>query len=270
MTVQPIHTGLIPIAEQSLFRLLDRHVSAIEEGTVLAITSKLVAGCEGRFFRCETVDKQTLIEREADKFLPPDSNRHGVALTMKANRLIPSAGIDESNADGHYILWPDEPQRAANAVRSYLRDRFSLRHVGVLITDSTTAPLRCGVTGVALAHSGFLALNDYVGEQDVFGRPLRMTKVNVADALAAAAVLVMGEGNEQTPLAVLSDLPFVTFQDHDPSVAELAALRIQPEDDLYAPLLQAVNWQCGGNLRHAHQCNAESVWTPAEVPSRAR
>jgi len=49
--------------------------------------------------------------------------------------------------------------------------------------------------------------------------------VNVADALAAAAVLLMGEGKEQTPLAVLTDLPFVTFQDHNPSPAELAALK---------------------------------------------
>lgn len=270
MTVQPIPTGLIPIAEQSLFRLLDRHVSAMEERTVLAITSKLVAICQGLFFRCDTTDKQALIESEADAFLPPDSNRHGVTLTMKDGRLIPSAGIDESNADGHFILWPADPQSVANVVRAYLRDRFSLRYVGVLITDSTTAPLRCGVTGVALVHSGFLALNDYIGRQDVFGRELRMTKVNVADALAAAAVLVMGEGNERTPLAVLADLPFVTFQDRDPSPAELAALRIQPEDDLYAPLLQAVNWKRAAKASPANDRQAESDWALAEISSLTR
>ncbi|HSV99010.1 MAG TPA: coenzyme F420-0:L-glutamate ligase [Sedimentisphaerales bacterium] len=244
--------------EQSLFRLLDRHVNAMDEGTVLAVTSKLVALCQGRFFRTDAVDKQTLIEREADVFLPPQWNRHHVVLTITGRRLIPSAGIDESNGDGHYLLWPERPQCVANAVRAYLRDRFSLRDVGVLITDSTTAPLRCGVNGMALAHSGFLALNDYVGAEDVFGRPLRLTKVNVAEALAAAAVLVMGEGNEQTPLSVITELPFVTFQDRNPTEAELEALRIQPEDDLYAPLLQAVRWRAGRNAKQREAGNAQS------------
>lgn len=108
-----------------------------------------MAICQGQFVRCSAADKQVLIESEADSFLPPESNRHHVALTITSRRLIPSAGIDESNADGHYILWPSDPQCRANAVRSYLRDRFSRRRrVGVIITDSTTAPLRCGVTGL--------------------------------------------------------------------------------------------------------------------------
>jgi dihydrofolate synthase / folylpolyglutamate synthase len=115
----------------------------------------------------------------------------------------------------------------------------------VVVTDSRTTPLRLGVTGVALAHSGFRALNDYVGKQDLFGRALRMTKVNVMDALATSAVLVMGEGSESTPMAVIDELPFVTFQPRAPSAAELSELRIALEDDLYAPLLTRVEWQRG-------------------------
>jgi F420-0:gamma-glutamyl ligase len=64
MTVQPIHTGLIPIAEQSLFRLLDQHLPALEERTVLAITSKLVAICQGLFFRCDDSTEGWLGERQ--------------------------------------------------------------------------------------------------------------------------------------------------------------------------------------------------------------
>lgn len=263
MIVRPIQTGRIQLVEQSLFRLLDRHVGAMDEGTVLAITSKLVALCQGRFFRTDAVDKQTLIEQEADAFLPPQWNRHHIVLSITRRRLIPSAGIDESNGDGHYLLWPERPQCVANALRAYLRNRFSLRDVGVLITDSTTAPLRCGVNGMALAHSGFLALNDYVGAEDVFGRPLRLTKANVAEALAVAAVLVMGEGNEQTPLALITELPFVTFQNCNPTEAELESLRIQPEDDLYAPLLQAVKWRAGHNAKRTEAGNAQSGCVPA-------
>ena len=271
MTIHPIKTERIPIGRQNLFRLLDGYVAALEEQTVLVITSKLVAICQGRFVRCNAADKQALIESEADSFLPPDSNRHHVTLTITSRRLIPSAGIDESNADGHYILWPSDPQGAANAIRSYLRDRVSRRQVGVIITDSTTAPLRCGVTGMALAHSGFLALNDYVGAKDVFCRPLRMTKANVADALAAAAVLVMGEGNERTPLALITELPFVTFQNRDPSEAELEALRIKPEDDLYAPLLQGVSWRLGAKARRIEKRSAEAdCLSSANISSHPR
>lgn len=73
-----------------------------------------------------------------------------------------------------------------------------------------------------------------------------MTQANVRDALGAAAVLVMGEGNEQTPLAIIEDLPFVTFQDRDPTEEELVALWISIADDLYAPLLMRAPWQAGG------------------------
>jgi F420-0:gamma-glutamyl ligase len=98
---------------------------------------------------------------------------------------------------------------------------------------------------MALAYSGFRALNNYVGTVDLFGRPLRTTHVNVVDALAAAAVLVMGEGNEQTPLAVVRDLPFVTFQDRDPSEEELQQLQIALQDDLYGPLFTHIPWHRG-------------------------
>jgi F420-0:gamma-glutamyl ligase len=96
------------------------------------------------------------------------------------------------------------------------------------ITDSKTAPLRVGVTGVALAYSGFQALNDYVGTKDLFGRALRMIKVNVVDALAA-----------------VEELPFVTFQEREPSPAEVQQLRIAVEDDIYGPLLTSVQWHKG-------------------------
>jgi F420-0:gamma-glutamyl ligase len=84
-----------------------------------------------------------------------------------------------------------------------------------------------------------------VGTKDLFGRALRMTQMNVVDALATAAVLVMSEGSEQTPLAVVGELPFVTLQERDPSPAEMQQLQITVEDDLYGPLLTSVRWHKG-------------------------
>jgi putative folate metabolism gamma-glutamate ligase len=245
MQVRAMKTHKITRKDQDLFAILDAYVPAFEERAVLAITSKIVAICQGRVVKIGDVEKQALIAQEADCFLPPGSNKYNMILTITHGLLIPAAGIDESNGDGYYILWPHNPQQTANDVCAYLRRRFARTHVGVIITDSKTTPLRVGVTGVSLASSGFQALNDYVGEMDCFGRPLRMTRVNVVDALATAAVLVMGEGSEQTPLAVVSDLPFVTFQDRDPSAEEVRQLQMAIADDLYGPLLTSVQWHKG-------------------------
>lgn len=244
MRVQPIKTHPIVPSERDLLALLDRYVTALPERSVLAITSKIVALCEGRVRPIAGVDKRALIIEEAERYLEPDA-RYNVSLTLKHDMLIATAGIDESNTDGHYVLWPSDSQRTADVVREHLTRRFGRSELGVVITDSRTTPLRLGVTGVALAHSGFRALNDYVGTKDLFGRSLRMTKVNVMDALATSAVLVMGEGNESTPMAVLEELPFVTFQARSPTPAELQELRIALEDDLYAPLLTRVDWLPG-------------------------
>ncbi len=248
MIVHTIQTHKISIDERNLFTLLDTYLPTFAAGSILAITSKIVAICQGRAILISGTDKQALIEQEAEFFLAPTLNPANVTLTIKHGRLIPNAGIDASNGDEHYILWPHAPQQVANAVRAYLQQRFGSTQIGVLITDSNVTPLRLGVTGVAVAHSGFLGLNDYVGAPDLFGRPLRMTRANVMEALASAAVLAMGEGSEQTPLAVISDLPFVTFQTREPTPEELAQLHIPLTEDLFGPLLTAVPWQQGGTI----------------------
>lgn len=246
MRVDPIQTERITLDQRNLPELIDAFLPKLAENSVLAITSKIVAICQGRIVRSDKVDRQQLVEAESDRFLPPTASRYGVTLSIKDNLLTPNAGIDESNGDGFYILWPQNPQKVANSVRQQLCQRFSLQHVGVILTDSSPVPLRWGVNGVVVAHSGFAALNDYIGKPDLFGRPLRMTTVNVANALAVAAVLVMGEGDESTPMAMISELPFVKFQKRNPTKKELESLRIDPADDLYAPLLTSVDWQSGG------------------------
>lgn len=249
MHVESIRTHAITTADHDLLAILDAYLPPLEEGSVVAITSKIVAICEGRVVPAHAAEKQALVEREAEWFLPQTSSRYNVSLTLKRGLLIAAAGIDASNAAGHYVLWPSDPQATANAARAHLARRSGLSRLGVIITDSKTTPLRWGVTGAAIAHSGFRAVNDLIGEPDIFGRPLEMTRVHVADGLAGAAVLVMGEAAEQTPLAVITTLPFVSFQDRDPTADELQQLRIAAEDDLYAPLLRAVPWRRGGHAR---------------------
>ena len=247
MIVDPVHTRRVSAGELSLHELLDESIAGLEPDSVVAITSKVVALCEGRVVAPEAIEKMDLVRRESQRYLPPSSSRYHVALTIKGNTLIPSAGIDESNGGGKLVLWPADPQAAANAAWLHLSSRFETTRLGVIITDSTTSPLRMGVCGIPIAHAGFRAVNDFVGTDDLFGRPLAMTRSNVAAGLAAASVTVMGEAAEQTPLAVIRDVPFVVFQDRVPTQEELDDLVIHPEDDLYAPLLQAAPWQRGGD-----------------------
>ena len=243
MYVTAIVTPVVRPSTWDLFDLIAKHVPTFAEGSVLAVTSKVVSLCEGNVIPVGEGDKDKIIESEADLFLPRTGSKYNVYLTIKGNMLAPSAGVDESNTDGHYVMWPKDPQASANQCWTFVRDRFKVRAAGVVITDSTSMPLRRGVTGRCIAYCGFAGINSKIGEPDLFGRKLRMTKVNVADALAASAVLCMGEANEQTPLALIQDLPFVSFSDSPPSQDELAELRIDIEDDLYAELLRNAKWR---------------------------
>lgn len=245
MRVHAIHTDPIVANQGSIATVLDTYVHTVTEGSIVAITSKIISLCEGRVVPVEGTDKNRLIEQEADYFLPPETNKYGFYITIKNNTIIANAGIDESNGNGYYILWPGDPQASANAIREYFIKRFQLKAVGVLIVDSHVRALRWGTVGTALAHSGFLALRNYIGTPDIFGRKLKVTYASVYEALAGASVVVMGEGNEQTPIALITDVPFVEFVDHHPTQEELDKLSITVEEDVFAPFLLSANWQKG-------------------------
>ncbi len=243
MIVRPIRTHKITAKDKDIFKILDRYVTSFKNNSILAITSKIISICEGSIISTDYANKDKLITDNASHYLERGKSKYNVMLTITDDNLVPSAGIDESNGFGNYILRPKNPQKTANSIREYLRKRFKRKHVGVLITDSRTTPLRWGTTGMMIANSGFEALNDFIGKPDLFGRKLIMTKVGIADGLSASAVLVMGEGNEQQPLVVIENTPFVKFQERNPTSKELRDLRIAIKDDLYAPILTKADWK---------------------------
>ncbi|MDR0406618.1 MAG: coenzyme F420-0:L-glutamate ligase [Holosporales bacterium] len=234
--------------KEDLLALLDRYVPPLAERNVVAITSKVVALCQGRVVEKNLkIRKEDLIKREADWFIEQELSRpNAISITIKEGIFIASAGIDESNAQEYYILWPYHPQQAAAAIWAHLRRRDHLKDLGVILTDSQTRPLRWGVTGVGIAWCGFHPLWDCRGAPDIWGYALRVTTVNVLDGLAAAAVLMMGESAEQTPITVIRDAPYMRFLNTPPTEEETQTLRITLQEDLYAPLLEHASWQQGG------------------------
>lgn len=209
------------------------------EGKILAVTSKIVSVCENQIVRRENIKKADLILRQADRDLGEIG--YGSRLTVKENLLLASAGVDESNSESDdFICLPENPKQSAHQLWQEIAKSFQLHSFGIIITDSRTSPLRLGTTGVSLSHWGFNGLVDRVGHPDLFGRPLQLTKINIVDALAAAAVLVMGESNEQTPLALISDLPEGQMTFHE--TTDLDEMRVKMVDgefpsDLYWPFL---------------------------------
>ena len=244
----PIKTHRITVDDNDLIKILDKYLIIFPEKSILAITSKIVSITEGRSVKIGGVDKDELIRRESQFYLPREQNPYNVSITIARNMLAATAGIDESNANGYYILWPKDPQKTVDEVRAYLKNRFHLKDVGVIITDSKTSPLRWGVTSIALAYSGFNPLKDYIGKKDLFGRKFEFEKLSIVDSLAGAASVVMGEGAEQTPMAIISDLPFVEFQDRNPTAKELKELCISIDEDLYGPFLKNMKWKKGKGL----------------------
>lgn len=245
MRVTAYKTDKITVGSHQLFAVLDANLPPLAEESVVAVASKIVALCEERAVPITGNDKDELIAQEAQRYLPRSASKYDVSFTITRNTLVPTAGIDESNADGYYVLWPEDLQASANAIREYLMQKHGVHRLGVVITDSATRPLEWGTTGTAIAYSGFVPLKSYIGSDDLFGRKLEYHTASIANGLAASATLLMGEGAEQTPLAVIEDIPFVVFQDHVPTQVELAALVIEPTDDLYWPLLSTAPWLPG-------------------------
>jgi coenzyme F420-0:L-glutamate ligase/coenzyme F420-1:gamma-L-glutamate ligase len=137
-----------------------------------------------------------------------------VIVEHRLGFICANAGIDHSNVAGEgnkdeewVLLLPEDPDAAASEIRSCLESYAHVR-LGVLIIDSHGRAWRLGTVGTAIGLSGVPALADLRGWQDLFGYNLRITQVGVADELAAAASLVMGQAAEGTPVVHVRGFPY--------------------------------------------------------------
>ncbi|HUD02737.1 MAG TPA: coenzyme F420-0:L-glutamate ligase [Candidatus Paceibacterota bacterium] len=232
----PIKTRTLFPPKDDLFAVFDESLVDVQEGDIVLVTSKVLAIHQGRCVPiADVASKDELIKQEAEKYI--DRSRvpgNYAVLTLKHHTLIASAGIDESNANGHYILWPENIDEATKEICRYLRKKHNVKNLGVILTDSHTIPMRWGVLGISISHYGFEPLADLRGTHDLFGRALTITRQNIPDALAAFGVLLMGEGSESTPILVARGYP-ATFTE-EPTMQKLV---VDPSQDIYKPLLDA-------------------------------
>ena len=241
----PVRTRAMLPPRDDLYKVFEESLPRLREGDILFITSKVLAIHQGRCVKISPGtknQKERLIKKEAARYAQSHLRSwKNLYLTVKDHTLIANAGIDESNANGHYILWPRHPSSAAKEIRLQLKKKYKIKKLAVVVTDSHIVPLRHGTLGISIGFYGIDPLYDYRGKPDIFGRRLKHTTQNIVDALSSMAVLFMGEGDERTPVLVLRGAKFVDFTDA-PTHRKVV---VAPEDDLYAPFWKAWNKKRG-------------------------
>jgi F420-0:gamma-glutamyl ligase len=193
---------------------------SLSENMVVVVSSKVFSYAENRIMPIENDSEfKKLVKGEAEKYYAGGV----VDLTYKHGLYVANAGIDKSNVpNGQVVLWPKDCQKSVDEFRLKLCELFSLKNLGVIMIDSICMPGRMGVTGAAIAYSGIVGVTDERGKNDIYGNPLRITKVNKADAIAASANLLMGESDELTPYCLVSDLDIEFTDDRVDSISELS------------------------------------------------
>lgn len=228
---------------QSLFDIvsdaLQEQNLRLKNGDVLCVASKIVSLCENRIVRLEDVRVSRDVRRFARKWVMNEGlasivinesdlvlgTVKGFLLTVNNGILTANAGVDLKNSPpGTATLWPKDPDKSANRLRRHLLGRRMTR-LGVEIVDSRVTPLRLGTIGLAIGLSGFDPVLDERTKPDLYGRKLKVTRSNVADDIAAAAHLLMGETTEKVAAVVVRNAPVRFDRRKNSKRAKLASHR---------------------------------------------
>ena len=226
--VLPI-TGLPEIvAGDNLGALLTARLAeaepGLQSGDILVVTQKIVSKAEGRY-----VDLADMVPSPEAKALASEVNkdpalvelvlRESSAVVRKAPNILitrhrlghvmANAGIDASNIGngkgGNVLLLPVDPDASAVQIADAAMARFGFRP-GVVISDSFGRPWRVGTVNVAIGVAAMPSIIDQRGQADRDGRIMQMTMIAVGDAVAAAAGVAMGEGDEGIPAVIVRGL----------------------------------------------------------------
>ena len=195
---------------------------ALSEGDVVVVAQKIVSKAEGRLVCLADVRAgkaaallaaKTGREPEFAQLILDESSEilretpAAIIARQKTGHVLANAGIDASNVEGAeagaVLLWPVDPDFSARAIRKEIVELCAVRPA-VVIADSLGRAWRIGTVGAAIGCAGLTVLDDRRGtDQDLFGRTLQATVIAIADSIAAAAVLAMGEAAEGTPVAIV-------------------------------------------------------------------
>jgi len=207
---------------------LERSAVRLVAGDVLVIAQKIVSKSEGRFAVLDEVEPTArarelaqvtgkdpriveLVLRESSEVLR--TRKNVIVVEHRLGMVLASAGIDQSNVDAdaqgraRALLLPEDPDGSCERIRTQLR-ACSGTDVGVIINDSIGRAWRNGIVGTAIGVAGVPALVDRRGAPDRMGRRLEITMIGLADEIAAAASILMGQGDEGSPVVHVRGVPY--------------------------------------------------------------
>ena len=206
----------------------EKQGTSIKERDVIIVTHKVVSKTEG-----QTVNLDEISPSEQAKEIAPKTGKEPAfveavlretreivrigpnsLITENRNGVISAnAGIDKSNVEGekNVVLLPRNPDESARKIRSDVK-RLTNQEVAVIISDTNGRPLRMGEINVAIGVAGIKPTRDRRGEKDLFGYVLRVKQTAVADELASAAELVIGQANEGIPVAIIRGYTYQTVE----------------------------------------------------------
>lgn len=206
---------------------LSRMGTGLRDGDVLVLAQKIVSKAENRLVKLQSVEPSPRARRMA-KEAAKDPRlveiilretrevlrvRAGVIVVEDVRGLVlANAGVDASNVnddgcDGSVLLLPVDPDASAASVRRNIGERTGC-DVAVIVNDSIGRAWRNGTIGTAIGVSGLPALLNLRGTPDLFGRRLRSTDLGLADEIAAAASLLMGQADEGRPVVLVRGVPY--------------------------------------------------------------
>ena len=217
----------------------------IDDGDVILLAQKIVSKSENRYKdlskitpteKAKNLGKTLsrnpsfiqLILDESNEILSTEKNV--IIVEHKLGYTNINAGIDRSNISENkdlVLLLPENPKKSANDIQLQISSQLN-KDIGVIITDSMTRPYRSGVMNFAIASSNIQSLIDLKGEEDIFGNELHATEIAIADELAAASGLLMGQGNDMKPVVVIKG-----FDRSNYSVNNAYDLIVNKDEDLY-------------------------------------
>ena len=214
-------------------------------GDVLVVAHKVVSKAEGRVRELESIEPgeralalagehrkdARLVQAVLDESAELLRARDGVLICETRHGFVcANAGVDQSNASrpGELILLPEDPDESARRLRAGIEAARGVRPA-VVISDSFGRPWRLGQTDVALGAAGLVALDEWSGRPDAYGRELRVTAIAIADSAASAADLARAKDSRR-PVVLVRGLERYVTDDDGPGAAVLRRAR---EQDLF-------------------------------------
>ena len=217
----------------------------VDDGDVIAIAQKIVSKSENRYLDISLLspsDEAITLSKQIDKdpkFIQAILNeskkvvryRMGVLIVEhKLGFIHANAGIDRSNIDQEQdivLLLPEDPDASAKAISKSL-SKFFTKNISVIITDTMGRPFRNGIVGFTIGSHNIECLLDERGKKDLYGNKLRVTQIGIADELAAASSLLMGQAAQKKPVILIKG-----YQFKQNNLSDSRSLIRSEEEDLF-------------------------------------